>query len=82
MKKRAARFLCMILIAVLIFGIPGCGSEEKTMPETEENKMTSEPQREEAKETPGPFQIPDTEPEIFFSFQIKSQRLQRLGIRA
>ena len=49
MKKRAARFLCMILIAVLIFEIPGCGSEEKTMPETEENKMTSEPQREEAK---------------------------------
>ena len=57
MKKRAARFLCMILIAVLIFGIPGCGSEEKTMPETEENKMTSEPQREEAKETPGPMEI-------------------------
>ena len=57
MKKRAARFLCMILITVLVFGISGCGPEEKTMPETEENKMTSEPQREEAKETPGPMEI-------------------------
>ncbi len=57
MKKRAARFLCMILITVLVFGISGCGPEEKTKPETEENKMTSEPQREEAKETPGPMEI-------------------------
>ena len=57
MKKRAARFLCMILITVLVFGISGCGPEEKTMPETEENKTTSESQQEEAKKTSGPLEI-------------------------
>ncbi|MGN8848984.1 ABC transporter substrate-binding protein [Bariatricus sp. HCP28S3_C2] len=57
MKKRAARFLCMILITVLVFGISGCGPEEKTKPETEENKTTSESQQEEAKKTSGPLEI-------------------------
>ncbi|MGN0404997.1 MAG: ABC transporter substrate-binding protein [Bariatricus sp.] len=46
MKKRAARFLCMILIMVLISGISGCGTEEATMPEMEE-----------AEETLGPLEI-------------------------